>query len=72
MPTLSNMRWCRMAHIVGRGEGLSKSRFIRERLFVWCVWGGGARGGCVCVCKTKLRRTNLSQDFFHDCRVVFL
>ena len=50
------MRWCRMAHIVGRGDGLSKSRFIRERLFVWCVcvcvWGGG--GGVAKCYKNKL------------------
>ena len=62
MPTLSNMRWCRMAHIVGRGEVLSKSRCIRKRLFVWCA----------CVCKKVLKEQTCPKTFFHDCRVVLL
>ena len=64
------MRWCRMAHIVGRGDGLSKSRFIRERLFVWCVCGGGGGGGAFVCVKKVLQEQTCPKIFFHDCRVI--
>ena len=50
MSTLSNMRWCRMAHIVGRGMGWASLGLLASDCLFWCVCGGGGEGGCVYLC----------------------